>query len=547
MPLFRRQSAEDAHRIPRKDRTGVSPVKAGAVLIVAALLITYFGFTKHIPFTHGYRLNAVFQNAVNIKSGSPVRIAGVNVGKVMGVDKAGGGDASEVKMELSNKALPIHKDATMKIRPRIFLEGNFFVDLHPGTPSSPTLSDGDTIPLTQTAAPVQLDEVLTALQSDSRTDLQDLLRSYGEALKHQPTAAEDASQDPEVRGKDAARALNLSLRYSGPALRDVSIVNQALLGTQAHDLSKLVDSFGKVAGALDTNEGALQGLITNLNITTGAFAAQSGNLSATIRLLAPTLRNANRAFAALNAAFPPTRAFAHDILPGVRQTAATINASFPWIAQTRALLGPNELRGLARQLQPTTAKLANLTDQTITLLPQIDLIDRCLTNVVLPTGDIKINDGSLSSGVENYKEFWYTMVSLAGEGQNFDGNGMYVRFQPGGGSDTVSTGKTTFGGDQLFGNAIAKPLGTRPHFPGHRPPYKPTVPCATQQLPDLNGPAANIGPVESSIRSQPQTTAALAAAAAGRVSRSGQPSVAEQLVARLNPFAAATKPRGARP
>ena len=74
-----------------------------------------------------------------------------------------------------------------------------------------------------------------------------------------------------------------------------------------------------------------------------------------------------------------------------------------------------------------------------------------------------------------------------------------------------------------------------------------TVWVVMSQIPDLNGPAANIGPVESSIRSQPQTTAALAAAAATRASRSGQPSVAEQLVARLNPFAAATKPRGARP
>ena len=42
--------------------------------------------------------------------------------------------------------LPIHKDATLKIRPRIFLEGNFFVDLQPGTPSAPTIDDGDTIP-----------------------------------------------------------------------------------------------------------------------------------------------------------------------------------------------------------------------------------------------------------------------------------------------------------------------------------------------------------------------------------------------------------------
>ncbi|MDQ6914594.1 MAG: MlaD family protein [Actinomycetota bacterium] len=530
MALLRR-NRDTGQRVLRKDRVGMSPVRAGALLIGAAVVLTYFGFTKHIPFTHGYRLNAVFQNAVNIKSDSPVRIAGVNVGKVTGIDRAGGGDASVVKMELDDKALPIHKDATMKIRPRIFLEGNFFVDLSPGTPSAPKLSADDTIPVTQTASPVQLDQVLTALQSNSRADLQDLLVNYGESLKHQPTAAEDATQDPAVQGKTAAQALNGSLRYSGGALRNVSIVNQALLGLQARDLSKLIASFGKVAGALDSNEAALQGLITNFNITTGAFAAQSSNLSATIRLLAPTLRNANRTFASLNRAFPPTRAFAREILPGVRATPGTIAASFPWIAQTRALLGPKELRGLARELQPTTARLARLTDDTIRLLPQVDLIDRCLTNVVLPTGDVKINDGTLTSGVENYKEFWYTMVSLAGEGQNFDGNGMYVRFQPGGGSNTVSTGKTTTGGDQLFGNAVAKPIGTRPHFPGHRSPYKPAVPCYTQQIPDLNGPAANVGAVESSVRTQSRPTALATTA-----NRSGTPSLADQLVARLNPF-----------
>jgi virulence factor Mce-like protein len=526
------RNRDASRRVLRKDRVGMSPVKAGAILIFVAVLLTYFGFSKHIPFTHGYRLNAVFGNAVNVKPGSPVRIAGVNVGKVMGVERAGSGDASQLTMELEDKALPIHKDATMKIRPRIFLEGNFFVDLSPGTPSSPKLSDGDTVPLTQTSSPVQLDQVLTALQSNSRADLQDLLVNFGTALKSRPTAAENATQDPAVQGKTAAQALNASLRYSGPALRDVAIVNRALLGLEAHDLSKVIGSFGKVAAALDSNEAALQGLITNLNVTTGAFAAQAGNLRATIRLLAPTLRNANNTFASLNAAFPPTRAFAREILPGVRATPGTIAASFPWIRETRGLLGPRELRGLARELQPTTAKLAQLTDDTIKLLPQVDLIDRCLTNVVLPTGDVRINDGNLSAGTENYKEFWYTMVSLAGEGQNFDGNGMYVRFQPGGGSNTVSTGKTSTGGDQLFGNAVAKPIGTRPRFPGHRSPYKPRVPCYTQQIPDLNGAAANVGPVESSVRTQARTSA----------STPGVGSVADQLASRLNPFRAGGKP-----
>jgi len=128
-------------------------------------------------------------------------------------------------------------------------------------------------------------------------------------------------------------------------------------------------------------------------------------------------------------------------------------------------------------------------------VPQLDLVNRCLTNVVLPTGDIHINDGALTSGVENYKEFWYTMVGLAGEGQNFDANGMYVRFQPGGGNQTVSTGNIAgVPNTQLFGNAVSAPIGTRPAFPGHRPPYVSTVPCYTQHLPDLN--AASTGPIE---------------------------------------------------
>ena len=32
-------------------------------------------------------------------------------------------------------------------------------------------------------------------------------------------------------------------------------------------------------------------------------------------------------------------------------------------------------------------------------------------------------------------------------------------------------------GAKLFGNANDAPLGTRPAYPGKRPPYKPTAPC----------------------------------------------------------------------
>src|SRR3954453_2542485 len=176
MPLPRRQNS-DAVRVPRKDRKGASPFAVGAIVLVILVIITYFGFTKHVPFTHGYRLNAVFTTSNNLKPGSPVRIAGVNVGKVKKISRYKDSDYSVVQMEIQDPGLPIHKDATAKIRPRIFLEGNFFVDLQPGTPHAPPSDDADPLPVGQTSGPVQLDQVLTALQQDTRSDLKRLVKS----------------------------------------------------------------------------------------------------------------------------------------------------------------------------------------------------------------------------------------------------------------------------------------------------------------------------------------------------------------------------------
>jgi len=109
--------------------------------------------------------------------------------------------------------------------------------------------------------------------------------------------------------------------------------------------------------------------------------------------------------------------------------------------------------------------------------------------VVLPAGDLVIND-EFATGRENYKEFFYALVGIAGEGQNTDGNGMYVRFQTGGGSQTVSLGRAGTSTGELFGNNVQVPLGNRPAYPGKKPPYKPDAPCYQQKLPDVNGPAA---------------------------------------------------------
>jgi phospholipid/cholesterol/gamma-HCH transport system substrate-binding protein len=486
----------DAPRIPRKDRSGASAFKVGALVLLVAMTATYFGFTKHVPFTHDFRVKAVFPSANSIRKNSPVRIAGVNVGKVKKIERQDGTDAAVVTMEIANKGLPIHKDATVKIRPRIFLEGNFFVDMQPGTPGAPTLGDGDTLPISQASTPVQLDQVLTALQQDTRQQLQSLLDNYGKALTAKPTPEQDSQQDPSVRGLTAAQAINKSYRYGGPAFKNTAIVNDAFLGSEPHDLSQLIDGLNNVTKGLDRNEGALKDLITNFNTTMASFASHDGDLRQTIHLLAPTLDNAGKALTSLNASFPNTRAFAREILPGVRETPATIDAAFPWIAQTRKLLGPDELKGVADELSPATRDLAKVVDQSLKLLPQANLASKCIARVVLPTGDIKIEDGPLSTGVENYKEAFYTFVGLAGEGQNFDGNGSYVRFNVQGGDQTAALGPGNNLTQKVFSNYVKPPLGTRPAYPGKKPPYKPDVPCYTNKLPDVNGAAT--GPPDGS-------------------------------------------------
>jgi phospholipid/cholesterol/gamma-HCH transport system substrate-binding protein len=485
-----------------KRRRPRSPVTIGLIATAVVVVILYLGFTKDIPFTKPFQVNAVFQSANSIRPGSPVRIAGVNVGKVQEIKPQEGGNGAVVVMQIDDQGLPLHADATAKIRPRIFLEGNFFIDLTSGSPGAPKLDKGDTIKVTQTATPVQLDQVLTTLQGSSREDLKDLLDQLAVALNSKPTPAQNRDADPSARGETAAESFNDAYADIPEAEKSTAQVLDAFLGTEPdRDVARLIDGTARTTGALIRNEGALQGLITNFNATMAAFASQSRNLRLSIRELPTTLATANRAFDSLNAAFPPTRAFAREIIPGVRETPATIDAAFPWIAQARPLMGPNELGGLAEQLSPASADLARVTDAAIELLPQTNRASLCATMVVLPTGDVPIQD-EFATGVENYKEFFYTLVGLAGEGQNFDGNGMYVRFQTGGGTQTISLGSPG-PSTQLFGNNVEVPLGNRPAYPGRKPPYNPDAPCYKQTRPDLNGPAA--------ARTLPTGQAALAA------------------------------------
>ncbi|HWH94264.1 MAG TPA: MlaD family protein, partial [Baekduia sp.] len=97
-------------------RRGLPPFAVGLGVLVVLAIGIYLGFTKEIPFRHHYTIEAVFPSANNIRVDSPVRVAGVNVGKVTRIAHVEDGrQAALVTMRIDKKGLPLHRDARMKI------------------------------------------------------------------------------------------------------------------------------------------------------------------------------------------------------------------------------------------------------------------------------------------------------------------------------------------------------------------------------------------------------------------------------------------------
>ncbi len=469
---------------------GLSKFKAGAIGIILIVLFSYGAYTKFAnPFASPYTIHAVFSNANGLQPGSFVRIAGVDVGTVTGVSTEPGChsatkdpaacQAADVTMTIDSNGLPIHDDATFAIRPRIFLEGNFFVDVSPGTPEAPVASNGHTFPIQQGVEPVQLDNVLTSLQAGTRANLQTLLQQYGKAVD------------------ESGSSFNKSIQYWLPAYEYSALVAHDALGIQPNDLSNYIAAQGTVAGAIDAHPDNLKSLITDFNTTAGAFARENVALRNTIIQLPRTLSTAIPAFNALNAAFPPLRELAKTLIPGVKSTGPTIDASLPFITQLRLLVQPSELQGLTKDLRPTVPALANLTNETIPLMKnEVRPASSCVANVIYPWSQLTVPDShfNASNGFPPHKVYVEAvdyLPGLAGESRNFDANGPYIRVLLNGGSLTYSLSPG------LFGQSLEQLEGAQPAMPpgGKRPPYEENVPCETQApITDLSAPES--GPIK---------------------------------------------------
>jgi len=439
----------------------MSVFKAGILAITTLVLLAYFGFTKANPFANPYELKAMFRDVESLKTRSPVRIAGVEVGKVTKVEPKDGGGAAEVTMELEDDALPLHEDARLQIRSRIFLEGNFFVDIKPGSPSSGDLEDGSTVPITQTAATVTLPEILDTLHSDVRHDLQTFLHEYG-------TVA--------LRG-GGAKAFNRAIPSFEPAYRYGALTNDALLGVDPdRDVQRLLKGQQRTFAALAANPDALKELVSDLNTTAGAIARNDQALEAAVPALRDTLRVGYPALGQLNAALPTLRTFSREALPGVRSSVPALAAATPWFEQARGLVQDSELKGLAADLRQAVPSLVRLNTRLVPFLKQLRAVSSCTNNVLVPFMESEIP--SLEEGNSGHsvrEQINRSFVGLAGESRVNDANTPVFHIQ----------------GVNPFKLATGKIQPAAPPDANMPPPHRPDVPCETQDPPNLNAPGGD--------------------------------------------------------
>lgn len=458
---------------------GMSRRRVGAITLAIIVALTYLAFAKDIPFTNGYTVTMYFDDVSNLKPRSPVRIAGVNVGQVKTVGRGDGSAQVKVVVEFKETALPVHADATARVRPRIFLEGNGFIDLNPGTPGAKELDDGDSLPAEQTATYTQLDQVLGAMRSDARDGLASIFTEIGTALNTVGTPEENADQLPEVREMTGGEALNHSVRYAPEGFKGGARIFDALIGEDPKDQVTILRGLRDFNTAINDREAQIVPMIADFATMMGAFAEDEQALQESTKQFSRLTYESYPTLKQLNVMLPELTKFANEIAPKMDKIPAMVDAAEPWIDENTKLLAEDELGTTARLARKTVQNFASASEESKATLKALNRTALCWSDIWEPTLTQAVPDGAHSSGKANYKEFWYMLVGWAGATQNFTGNGNYLRLASGSAADISSpSGK-------YFGKAALPQDGVRPARGSKSPPLRSDVPCYKNTPPNL--------------------------------------------------------------
>ena len=337
--------------IHRTDFIAILSLVAIAIAVVVYILDHQPAFTLGRSY---YTVNAQFASASAVTSGQgqTVDVAGVQVGQIGGVHLEGG--RAIVTMKIFKKYQPIYRNASILLRPRTPLK-DMYLSLDPGTADAGAIPNGGTLPATSTQPDVNVEEILSSLDTDTRNYLL-LLLSGGAQLFHDG-AANGAAPSPR-----AVADLRATFKRFAPLNRETRTFT-ALLKSRTRNIQRSIHNLKEVTQSLGSVEGTFTSLINSSNKNFAAIASQDSNLEQALTLLPGTLQETTQTLGKV-------QAFANASTPAFKGLVPFAHAFGPALAATRPLFRDttpvikNQLRPysvavapLAKILSPASAKL----------------------------------------------------------------------------------------------------------------------------------------------------------------------------------------------
>jgi phospholipid/cholesterol/gamma-HCH transport system substrate-binding protein len=285
----------------------------GRIIAMVAFTLSCFGlliwlwlsFGGPIPLKpEGYRFTASFREANMLIENADVRIAGLRVGKVKAKKADVKNNRTIVEMELQERYAPIPRDTRALLRIKALL-GETYVELTPGTANGPKLKDGERLPETGIKEAVEIDEIISLFDEETRTNFQSWIRELAHAI--------------DGRGEDLNDAIGNFPRFvaSGEDVLEV-------LDEQEPVLHRFVRNTGRALEAINERRNQFQELVVNANNFFGALASRNESLADAIFIFPTFLDESKATLARLKRFARDTRPLVRDLKPVARDLRPTL-------------------------------------------------------------------------------------------------------------------------------------------------------------------------------------------------------------------------------
>jgi phospholipid/cholesterol/gamma-HCH transport system substrate-binding protein len=292
--------------------------------------------------------------------GQTVNIAGVKVGEVGSVSLENG--RAVVNMQIRDEHRPIHRDATILLRPKTGLK-DMFLSLDPGTEEAGDLPEGGRVRLANTLPDVNADEILAQLDGDTRAYLRILLNAGGTAFDDEATGA-SARYD-----QTAEQDLREVFKRFEPTARDGERFTRLLL-KRRRNIRRVIHNFQQLSTALAQRDDQLASLVDSANANFEAIASEEAALREALREFPPalsqtetTLTKARGLATELGPALERLRPFARGLAPALRRTQ-------PFFRETTPIVR-DQIRPFARDVRPTVRDLRRATSDLAVVTPRL--------------------------------------------------------------------------------------------------------------------------------------------------------------------------------